>query len=335
MAAEEEDKTNVVVVGLGPVGQRIARRLLARADLRVVGAADLDPAHVGRDVGDVVGADRPAGVEVAPGIPALDADPGPAGVAVLATTSRLSTAVEPVAALVRGGWNVLSTCEELSFPWVIDEGAAKELDSLARVHRVSVLGAGINPGFLLDALVLALRYSCATVDAVRVERRVDTNRRRVPLQQKVGVGLTKAEFEEGSCSGRIGHVGLVQSAHLLAAGLGWRIEEYQESIEPVIADTDVETGLGRVGSGRALGQHQHATARVGDRPAAIEYDLWMYAGCEEVDQVRLDGDPVVNQRIEGGVNGDIGTEAVICNLVGQLGAARPGLLTMASLASLG
>jgi 4-hydroxy-tetrahydrodipicolinate reductase len=145
--------------------------------------------------------------------------------------------------------------------------------------------------------------------------------------------MSKADFEAAAREGKAGHVGLVQSAHLLASGLGWQATEYTETIEPVLADVAVETGLGVVAAGQAIGQHQHAVLSAKDGHV-IDYDLWMHAGCTGVDRIVIDGEPLLSQVIEGGVNGDIGTEAVVTNLVTQLPPARPGLLTMAELVTL-
>lgn len=325
-----DERTQVIVVGLGPIGKRCANRLLEHEGLRVVGAADIDPSFHGKDLGEVLERPERISVKVSEGIDALPNGPG---VAILATASRLNVVAEQVISLASKGWNVLSTSEELTFPLPMEGGFATKLDQIARDQGVSVLGTGINPGFLLDTLVLSLRYACVRVDAVHVERKVDTNHRRAALQAKVGVGMTKAEFEEGAQFGKIGHVGLAQSAHLLADGLGWQIDGYTEDLEPVLAETRTQTGLGMVEPGRVIGQHQHAVARVANR-TAIDYQLWMYSGCEGVDRITIKGEPNLSQVIEGGINGDIGTEAVVSNLVGQMSAAEPGLLTMSRLARL-
>lgn len=324
------NRTSVALVGLGPIGRRIAGRLLSRPDLEVVAAADIDSTLWGRYVTQVVDSSATSDVRVVDDIASLP--PGP-GVAVLTTGSRLDRVAGQVEQLVGKGWNVLSTCEELAYPYIVDQARAARIDELARDGAVTVLGTGINPGFLLDTLVLALRYAAARVDRVEVVRRVDTDQRRVPLQKKAGVGITKAEFDERAERGDIGHVGLRQSAYLLATGLGWVIDDYSESLEPVLAGEDTRTGAGLVEAGRVIGQHQQVVAIVAGQPR-ISYDLWMNAGADGNDAITIHGEPTLSQVIRGGVNGDIGTEAVVANLVTQVAAARPGLLTMVNLTAL-
>jgi 4-hydroxy-tetrahydrodipicolinate reductase len=207
---------------------------------------------------------------------------------------------------------------------------AARIDAAARANGVSVIGSGINPGFLMDTLPLTLTAACTRVDHVLVRRVVDTNQRRIPLQQKTGVGMKAEDFRARAAAGTLGHVGLRQSAMMLADGLGCAIGAYEERLEPVIAEHDTETGLGLVPAGDCIGQRQVATATANGREI-IRYELTMSAGASPFDEIIIEGDPPIHQRIEGGVNGDIGTEAVIVNLIPVISAARPGLLTMPDL----
>ena len=250
-----------------------------------------------------------------------------AGVLVNATGSRLVAAPQLVSALEMG-WNVLSTCEELTYPGASDGALAAPLDARARQAGTSVLGAGINPGFLLDALVLVLTTVCATVRRVEVTRTVDTNKRRIQLQAKAGVGLAAGDFRARAAAGGLGHVGLRESACLVCGGLGWPVEDYAETIDPILASEPVSTGLGVVPAGRVIGQLQTATVRSGGA-VVLRYRLQMSAGAPPQDAIDIFGEPDVHQQISAGVNGDLGTQAVIANLVPVVAAARPGLLTIA------
>lgn len=304
----------VLSYGLGPIGLGVAELLTGRAGVGLVGAVDIDPGKVGAALGRVrVTSEVPAAPE--------------GGVAVHATGSRLTDVAAQLEALLDRGWNVLSTCEQLVHPWSADARTARRVDELARDRGRSVLGAGINPGYLMDTLVLALTGACRSVRGVRVSRSVDTNARRIPLQLKAGVGLSRAEFERRAEHGGVGHVGLRQSAHLVADRLGWRVDRYEERIEPVVAGQATETGVGTVAPGDVLGQRQRVLVTSAGREV-IRYDLEMSAGAAASDAIEIDGEPVVRQHIDGGVNGDLGTVAVIGNLVPVVAGARAGLLTM-------
>jgi 2,4-diaminopentanoate dehydrogenase len=323
--AGQDEVIPVLCYGLGPIGLAIAAVLCDRSAVRVTGAVDIDPAKTGAELAGLLGRPGPA-VAVAP-------QPGqapPGGVAVHATGSRLADVEPQLAGLLAAGWNVLSTCEQLVYPQATDPAIAARLDAVARRSGRTLLGSGINPGFLLDALVLVLTGACTVVRTVHVRRVVDTNARRIPLQVKAGVGMTAAEFGARAAAGRLGHVGLRQSALMVADRLGWPADDYTEQIEPVIATAPVQTGLGLIPAGGVLGQRQRAAVVSGGREV-LRYDLQMSAGAAATDEIEIDGDPPVRQHIAGGINGDIGTAAVIANLVPVVAAAQPGLLTMADI----
>jgi 2,4-diaminopentanoate dehydrogenase len=323
--AGQRDVIPVLCYGLGPIGLAIADVLCGRGAVAVTGAVDVDPAKAGTDLGALLGRPTPI-VTIAS--EAGQAQPG--GVAVHATGSQLAEVEPQLAGLLADGWNVLSTCEQLVYPEATDPAAAERLHAVAVRHGRTLLGSGINPGFLLDALVLVLTGACTVVRAVQVRRVVDTNARRIPLQLKAGVGLTPAEFNARAEAGRIGHVGLRQSALMVAGRLGWQVDDYTERIEPVVAATPVHTGLGLIPAGSVIGQRQRAAVVSAGRDV-LRYDLQMSAGAAATDSIEIDGDPSIRQHITGGINGDIGTAAVIANLVPVVAAARPGLLTMADI----
>jgi len=321
----------VVAYGLGPIGLRLAGRAARLGPaVKLVGAIDIDPARIGADLGALLGTSE-LGVTVQPTL-----DVGPAeedrgrGVILHATGSRLTDVAAQLLAAVELGWNVISTCEELSFPTLTDATIAKELDARAQANGVTVVGTGINPGFLMDTLPLILTTVCTDVTRVEVRRVVNTDHRRRPLQQKVGVGMKQAEFESLAEQGKIGHVGLVQSAHLLAHRLGWDVLSYRDEIKPVITEHAVQTTLGPVPAGDVIGQQQWAEATCADG-RGIRFDLQMSYGAADNDEILITGTPNLHQRVEGGVNGDAGTEAVVTNLLPVISQAPPGLHDMADL----
>jgi 2,4-diaminopentanoate dehydrogenase len=316
--------TEVVSLGLGPIGLAITKAVLQKETLSLVGAVDSNDALVGRRLTELTpGADDQ--IIVSSQLDAVLSSTGGQGVVVQATASRLDAILPQLETIIACGWNVVSTSEELIHPHAANPDLGMQIDRLAREAGVSVLGAGINPGFLMDVLPLILTGICLSVDSVVVRRVVDTNLRRGQLQKKVGVGLAEAEFGERAMSGRLGHVGLRQSAHLIAETLGWPVDTYAEALSPVLAHSDVETPIGLVHQGEALGQHQVASVRSSGRER-VRLELEMYAGAAGEDRIEIVGQPPVQQVIPGGVNGDIATAAIIANLVSVIGDARPGLL---------
>jgi 4-hydroxy-tetrahydrodipicolinate reductase len=319
----------VVHLGLGPIGQGIARLVLATEGLQVVGAADPSPDLAGKDLGAVLGGKK-VRVKIA-GDPARFIRKARANVAVLSTSSSLKALKPQLAALIQRGMNVVSTCEELAYPTAANANAFRELDRLARRKKVSVLSTGVNPGYAMDALALMLTAPCASVTRVAVTRVVDAGTRRLPLQRKVGAGLNLNQFRRAMTEGTVKHVGLPESAQMIAAALGWKLDRVDETLEPAIAPRDLDTEFLRIPAGAAAGIKQVARAyRNGE--LAISLDLQMYVGAPSPrDHVLIDGNPPIDMTITGGVAGDLATAAIVVNAIPKVLAARPGLLTMRDL----
>lgn len=318
-----------LLYGLGPVGCRIAGLGLRRG-LRCVGAVDTDPEKVGRDIGQVIGLEEKLGVAVSSDAQELLAKTG--GVAVIhATGSSLKAVLPQLIDLLKAGCSVVSTCEELSYPYLTHPREAALLDEVAREHGGRVLGTGVNPGFVMDILPLCLSTAVQEISAVRVERVVDAAKRRQPLQKKVGVGLSPEKFKDGVREGWIKHVGLPESIHMISAGLGWPLDRVEETIEPVISRERLASGYVPVEPGMVAGIHQVATGYVRDAEARITLDLTMVVDGLGVDRVTLDSVPPLTMEVKGGVHGDLGTAAVVINAIHGLASLKPGLHTMLDL----
>lgn len=321
----QEERVTAVQYGVGPIGSRIVRAAVDRG-FAYLGAVDIDPEKVGRDLGDV------ADVGQRLDVPVTD-DPDEAlaeapDVVFHSTVSSLEAAAPQLEEILRAGSNVVSTTEELAYPWRKQPALADELDEVARTAGVSCLGAGINPGFVMDALPVFLSTPMDTVDAVRVERVQDAAQRRGPLQAKVGAGLDIDRFET-EVAEAAGHVGSPESVAMIADALGWELAEITESMEPVVADRAVETDHVSVEPGDVAGIKQVAHGRGPQGEERITLDLRMYVGAEAPhDTVTFDGRPPISVTVDGGYHGDIATTAVVCNVAHRVIQAEPGLKTM-------
>lgn len=303
--------------GLGPIGLGIAELAIQRG-YRLVAAVDIDRAKAGRPAAALI-----------PGAPAdviVTADAGAvltagADVVLHSTQSRLRQVLPQITPLLEAGLSVISTCEELAYPWYHHRHDAATLDTLARSHDAAVVGLGVNPGFVMDVLPVVLAEPCRDIRQVTVERVVDVGARRLPLQQKVGVGLSVEAFRKGVADGRIGHVGLPESAAMIAYALRWTPERIDETIEPVVGPDRAVRGL-----------HQVCTGYRGGA-AAITLDLTMAAAVEQPrDVIRIDGTPAVTATIAGGIHGDQATCAIIVNAIPRVLGAVPGLRVALNLA---
>mgnify|MGYP002784583104 CR=1 FL=1 len=323
--------TRVIVIGLGPIGSAVARQLLARRNFRLVAAADIDPAKAGRDLGDVLGGGRRIGIKVQ-GDVALAIRKARPQVAVLCTSSSLKGLWPQLQAVLRLGIPVVSTTEELSYPWFSNRPLARRIDAAARKAKVAVVGTGVNPGFAMDALPIALTAICERVESVRVDRIQDARIRRLPFQQKIGSGLTPAQFAARVKQLTVRHVGLTESVAMIADALGWKLDRVTDEIRPRIARSPVASQFLEVPAGRVCGLVQDGVGYVGGEPRIVLH-MEAYLGAPETyDRVRIEGSPPLDVRAAGGYHGDVATASITVNTIPALLGAAPGLQTMRSLA---
>ena len=322
-------RLKVLQVGMGPSGARAARLVAEKNSLRLVGAVDADPAKAGKDVGDLDGG-RPVGVQVVGDLDkALDRTQPDA--VIHCTGSSLAAVFGQLETILGAGASVISSCEEMLFPALKSPELAAKLDRLAREKKAAVLGTGVNPGFVMDTLPLILTAVCCDLKKVTVERRVDASARRLPLQKKVGAGLTVEQFNELKARKMIGHVGLAESMALVANALGWPIERLEEDLEPVIAQKDFKTQFLEVKKGQVAGIKNTGKV-ISEGVERIALDLRMYVGAENPgDRVVLESTPPIEAQMVGGIHGDFATAAMLVNMVPRVVAMAktdPGLHLM-------
>jgi 4-hydroxy-tetrahydrodipicolinate reductase len=323
--------TRVMIMGLGPIGAGVARQLVARKNFRIVSAVDIDPAKAGRDVGEVIGLGKRTGVKVG-------ADPAAAirttkpQVAVLCTSSALQKVWPQIEAVLKLKVPIVSTTEELSYPWFSNRALARKIDVAAKKAKVAVVGTGVNPGFAMDALPIALTAICERVDSVRVDRVQDARIRRLPFQQKIGSGLTPAEFAAKVKALTVRHVGLTESVAMIADALGWKLDRITDEIQPKVAAAPVESRFLKVAAGQVCGIIQDGVGSVKGKPVVVLH-MEAYLGAPETyDRVQIKGSPDLHVKAIGGYHGDVATHSITVNSIPKVLTALPGLHTMRSLA---
>jgi 2,4-diaminopentanoate dehydrogenase len=311
-----------VVVGSGLIAAEVVACSLAKGD-ELVAAVDIDEAKIGRPVRDVLG----VGPEELPVVASVD-DAGTAEVAYVATGSKLAAVESQILACVASGMNVVSTCEELAYPWRTHAAPAERIAEAARAAGVTVLGTGINPGFAMDLFALVASTPCWRVRRVSVTRVLDAAKRRTSFQTKVGVGMSTSDFETAKAAGLMGHVGLAESAWMLSDTLGLGGRTLEGTVEAVLRKDER-----RDGGGVLDGMRERALLRDEAGEVVVALELAMFAGAETpVDRIELDADPPLQIVVEGGFPGDASTAGVVVNAAHRIRASSSGLLTMVDLA---
>ena len=319
----------VMQIGLGSIGCAVSRLLIQKPGWHIMAAVDADPAKQGRDLGEVVGLEQRLGVKVASDLSGLqEAD---VDVAFLTTVSTFPEVLPTLSTLIQHHINVVSSTEELFYPYYRYAEPALTLDELAKQHGVSVLGTGVNPGFVMDTLVLVLTGACQHISRIAVTRVANASGARPSLQQKLGIGLSQASFTEHAAQRRVGVVGLIDSVAFLAHVLKWHMDDYKERLVPVIADKPVRFTHGRVEPGQVCGV-RYVVKGISHGKEVISFDLRMYLEAEGVrDTIYIEGTPTLEMTLKSTDMGDVAAAGLLVNMSPLVQQARPGLLTMVDL----
>jgi hypothetical protein len=323
-------KIRVIQYGVGPIGAALLRLLREKKAIEIIGGIDSDPAKAGRDLGEVAGApDAPWGVPVV--ADAAEMLQESADLVVHATSSSLAAVKDQLLACLAAEACVVSTCEELAYPFRKHPEISAQLDAEAKTWGVALVGTGVNPGFVMDKLVLTLSAAAQRIESARVTRIVDAGQRRLPLQQKIGAGMRLEEFRQKVADGAIKHHGLPESVAMVSDALGFGVDEIIETIEPKVASASVRTEFLEVVAGTAAGVHQIARG-LAKGQEKIYMELQMYVGAPDPrDTVELRGEPSLSLTIPGGTHGDTATAAVVVNTIPAILDAPAGLRTMRDL----
>ena len=332
------ENVKVLIWGFGAMGSGIAEVLLRKRGVEIVGVCDLHPDRAGRSLFELLGVARDGRPDVV-----VQGDihqvlrRGAADVVLLATDSYTRKAFDKIKLIVELGINVISTAEEMAYPKAREPELAAELDRLAKANGVSVLGTGINPGLIMDLLVILMTGACTDVESIRAERVNSLSPFGPAVMEEQGVGISLAEFERQSAAGHLaGHVGFNESVNMICDAIGWKLDKpVEQSMAPIVSKVPRRTRYAEVEPGHVAGCTMLGFGTVAGKlavemvhPQQIEPQL---EGTDTGDYVVIKGTPNINLCNKPEVPGGIGTIAMCINMIPQVINARPGLHTMIDL----
>lgn len=327
----------VGIWGFGAMGRGIAEMILKKQGIEIVGICDINPNIVGKDAIELLGLERgdKKPVLIYDKIEDVVAK-GKCDIALLATDSFTKGAFPKIKYCLEQGVNVVSTAEEFSYPKVQEPELAKQIDEIAKANGVTALGTGINPGFVLDYLILALTGTCETVDHIKAARINDLSPFGHAVMEEQGVGIDVATFEKRMAEDDLaGHVGFPESIGMVVEGLGLELGEIKQTKDPIVSKTDRETPYAKVVPGTLAGIRQQGYGYV-DGEVFIEMDhpqqiLPETEGVSTGDFIEIQGTPNIKMSITPEIPGGIGTVSMVVNMIPQTINAEPGLATMLDL----
>lgn len=331
------EKVKVAIWGFGAMGSGMARMILNKQGFAIVGVCDKNPNYVGKSIFDILGIERKDHPEC---IVKEDIDDcvteKSCDIVLLATDSFTKNAYPKIIKLVEKKVNVISTAEEMAFPQAQNPELAKNMDLMAKENGVTILGTGINPGMMMDLLVVCLSGVMTDVKSIDVSRVNSLSPFGQAVMEEQGVGLTVQEFEAKMKENALaGHVGFAESISMIAKALGWKLENFTQQMEPIITDVDRKSAYGFAKAKDVCGVNMTGQGYVDGEikinmhhPQQIEPHL---GGVETGDYINIKGTPEVNMAIKPEIDGGLGTIAMCVNMIPHVINARPGLKTMIDL----
>ena len=322
-------KFRVVQWGLGAMGSGMARLVLEKDGLELVGGIDMRPDYVGKDLGEVLGV-------VVTNDPATVLDRAKVDLVVIATTSWTREQAPDLRRILSAGINCISIAEELAAPEAQSPALAAELDALAKENGVSLLGTGVNPGFVLDLLVVTLSGVCHSVERIEASRVNDLSPYGPTVMKTQGVGTTPEEFAKGVAEGSIvGHVGFPESIRMISDALGLGVTRIEESREPIVSKVYRETPHVKVAPGMVAGCAHVAVGYAGEKPVVrLVHPQQIHPHLEGQgtgDYINIYGKPEIHMSTGPEIAGGIATMGVAVNMIPHVVAATPGLKSMVDL----
>lgn len=322
----------VIIWGLGAMGGGMARMLLKKKGVDIVGAVGRG-AKLGKSMYDIIGVERGDRPEVLVGTPEEVITEKAADVVLCCTDSYTKVAFERLKFCLEKKINVISSAEEMAYPQAQSPELAKQLDEIAKANGVSIIGTGINPGLIMDLLVVVMTGCCESVDSI-VSRRVNSLSPFGPtVMEEQGIGLPVDVFKEKVKNGTLaGHVGFHESITMIAEAIGWKVDKITQSMDPIVTDVDRKSPYGFAAAGSCAGVAMKGFGYVDgelkiemDHPQQIEPEQ---VGVQTGDYVIIKGTPNINMVNSPEVPGGIGTIAMCVNTIPQIINAKPGLHSM-------
>ena len=329
------EKVKVIIWGLGAMGGGMADMLLRKEGVEIVGAVGRG-AKIGKSMFDYIKTEKGDRKDVIIGSYEDVIKPGAADIVLLCTDSFTKNAYDKLVYIMEQGINVITSAEEMSYPKAQNPELAAKLDECAKKNGVTVLGTGVNPGHIMDLLVLVMTGVLTDVEEI-TSRRVNSLSPFGPVvMEEQGIGISVEEFMERKANGTMsGHVGFAESVGMMAEGLGLTVAEFSQDMAPITTDVDRKSPYGFAAAGSCAGVAMTAEAVLSngmkihmDHPQQIEPEQ---VGVQTGDYVIIKGTPNVNLLNSPEIEGGLGTIAMCVNMIPQIINADPGLKTMIDL----
>lgn len=328
------EKVKVMLWGFGAMGSGMAKMLLNKKGVEIVGVCNRSKG--GKSIFDIMNIERGDHPDVLINSDIEEVMNTNPDIALVATDSYTEKTFSKLKLLLENKINVISTAEEMAYPSAQNPELAEKLDAIAKENNVSVLGTGINPGLIMDLLVVCLTGAMTDVEHIEAERVNSLSPFGAVVMEEQGVGIKVDEFEKGVKEGTLaGHVGFKESIHMIGDAIGWPVEKFEQQMKPIVTSVDRKAPHGFAKAGDVAGVNMTGQGYVDGEvkidmkhPQQIEPEM---EGTNTGDYIRIKGTPEINMAINPEVEGGLGTIAMCVNMIPHVINAHSGLKTMLDL----
>ena len=327
----------IAIWGFGAMGSGMAKMILSKKGFDIVGISDSYEKIIGKSIFTILDLENPLShdVLIEKNIEKILIREKP-DLVLLATDSFTRKAFDKIKLIVEHKCNVISTAEEMAFPAAKEPKLTKEMDKLAKDNGVTILGTGINPGMMMDLLAICISGVMQNVESMQIKRVNSLSPFGPTVMEEQGVGLSLDEFNKKLENNEIsGHVGFIESTYMIAKALGLKVEKFEQSLTPIIANIERKSKYGFAKVGDVAGVNMKSISTLSNNieidmihPQQIEPEL---EGINTGDFVKINGSPEINLSNIPEVDGGIGTIAICVNMIPHVINSKPGLKTMIDL----
>lgn len=339
------EKVRAIVYGIGAMGSGMARLMLTKDWVEIVGGInrahpdlkDKSKEKVGKDLGELVGANKKIGVIVSNDVDGV-LSKAKANLIFHATSSPLDEIESQIMKCIEARCNVISVAEaRLVYPWIHNRETGQRIDEAAKKNQVTVLFTGINPGFMMDLVPIMFTGVCASVKRIVMWRLLNILPYGPGVLKNLGIGLAVNEFQKGLVDGSIGWI-LPQTCpqiDMICDAIGWRLDETRRIVEPMTSNKAKETSYGvEIGAGKVCGvKWSYSGLKGGETPITFDWIHMLHPeeeGLEAEDRCSIEGESDIDLIVRK-LDSGIGTYAHAINAIPQVMQARPGLVTVREL----